>query len=698
MRFTKQQRAVIEHRHGHARVSAVAGSGKTATLVARVLRLLESGIEPRRILVLMFNVSARQDFAQRLGDAAAGRYQPLPEIRTFHSLGLRITRSCVQRGVLPDYRLVTEEWRLRNAAQAAVSVAMSNESPSKEQVEAFVSFIDRVKADLIEPIELLRTLGLSEQKTHFANAYQLFEKQRQQDRVRYYADLIYEPVLALRRDPMVADWLANHMDHILLDEYQDINEAQQQLVKAIAGSRAQVMAVGDVDQCVYEWRGARPDYIVERFFQDFPKAVRYALNRSFRFGHRLSLLANHAIQHNQRRDDQICLSAPSTPDTQIAHFEETADPHPVLPILARWLEHGGQLSQTAILLRLYSMAVPIELALLHHRIAYRLEGHATLFQCPEIRSLIGHLRLATGTLFNVPDAADLLEAMLTVPQLGFKRQQIRPLAQTMQKSPSQLARRLTDAIDPDIHPFQKKRLEQRLQLWAALPRTSTRKPAWKILAEVVEHSAWNEFFRWANPTRELAEEKIQMCQSFIAFARASGHPAGDFLALIEDLQSHDQGARAETVLMTSIHRAKGLEWPLVILPGLAEGSFPYYQELDEAAPVEDERRLFYVGCTRAQQRLCLLHPRDPRYQAFEAAGYERLPAPSRCIASRFLYEARFALCNAAATALASDAAPNRAFYHPASANRYLAALGSALRIKKKTNEKEGIAKSAQKSS
>ncbi len=224
--LTEEQLAVVHHAAGHARVSAVAGSGKTATLVARVLHLLDQGGDPRRILVLMFNVSAREDFAKRLERSANGRYGMLPEVRTFHSLGLRITRSCTQRGVLPPYRLVTEEWHLRDAARAALEQALSMEGItkprellSKERIENLITFIGLVKANVVPARDLLKRLDRGQDDGHYERAYDLFERQRRQQGVRYYADLIHEPVMALRRDPSIADWLADHMEHICLDEY-----------------------------------------------------------------------------------------------------------------------------------------------------------------------------------------------------------------------------------------------------------------------------------------------------------------------------------------------------------------------------------------------------------------------------------------------------------------------------------------------
>ncbi len=685
--LTEEQLAVVHHAAGHARVSAVAGSGKTATLVARVLRLLDQGVDPRRILVLMFNVSAREDFARRLEWSANGRYRVLPEVRTFHSLGLRITRSCVQRGVLPPCRLVTEEWRLRDAARAALEQALklegiteSGELLSKERIENFIAFIDLVKADVVPAGDLLERLDFGQDVGHYKQAYGLFEQQRRQQEVRYYADLIHEPVMALRRDPSIADWLADHMEHICLDEYQDINEAQQQLVKALAGWRARVMAVGDVDQCVYEWRGARPEFMIDRFFSDFPDTTRYQLSHSFRFGHRLSLLADHAIARNQRRDDQLCLSAHGAPNTRVGRQVEAPGRQPLVEILDHWTGSGRHLSEAAVLVRLYSMSVPLELALLRRGIPYRLQGHDTLFRCPEIRSLLGHLQLAAGTLFAAGDAGVTIETMLRVPQLGFKKAQIQHIAEELLTHPEQSADVLQGLMTDTMGPGQRGRISRRTLLWAALPRLGDKANAWRVLQRVIEESELYEFFHWSSPTPDQTEERIQVCNSFLAFAREGDHSVADFLQLVAEMSAQTDSQGREALLITSIHRAKGLEWPLVILPGLAEGRFPYYRDADDADPVEDERRLFYVGCTRAQERLCLLHPLDPDYERQDTALGEHIPPPEQCSASRFLYEARVTLSDRVGAALDSGSKVALSAQTPALVNRYLAAIGSTLRV------------------
>jgi len=699
--LTEEQLAIVHHGDGHARVSAVAGSGKTATLVARVVHLLDQGIEARRILVLMFNVSARRDFADRLVRAAAGPYRGLPEVRTFHSLGYRITQSCVARGFLPRRRLVTEDWQLKDSARAALAQALEDGGLDHrenlltgEQVEAFVNFIGLVKANVLSAPDTLRSLERAEGTAHFAAAFSLFEAQRRDAGMRFYADLIHEPVMAMRVNPTVGAWLANHVDHIVLDEYQDINEAQQQLVQVIAGRRARVMAVGDVDQCVYEWRGAHPEFMTDRFFEDFPGAARYKLTHTFRYGHRLSLAVNHLIAHNRCRDDHLCLSATGTPDTRVEHWEEDEDTHPVVPILADWTAAGRRLTEAAALVRLYSMSVPVELALLRHNIPYRLEGHETLFRCAEIRSLLGHLRLASGTLFADAQARTTVETMLAVPQLGFKKHRIREIVESVLRRPERPHEVLQDLMTDDMSLRHRDRIAARTALWGDLLGMGGDGRAWQVVQQVIRRSDLYDYFRWSSPTREAAADKVQMCESFVVFAREANQTVSEFLETVRrmaaqaDASVNGQRDR-DAMLITSIHRAKGLEWPLVVLPGLEEGRFPYYLEMEEGAFVEDERRLFYVGCTRAKERLALCHPADPRFAEHAAAGGGQVPPPQECSVSRFLSEARLELANRVADALYGMGEANPTAVAPDLANRYLKAVAADLRVQPVPSRKGG---------
>ncbi|MCI5212352.1 MAG: ATP-dependent helicase, partial [Candidatus Electrothrix sp. ATG2] len=336
MHLTREQEKIIRHDNGHARVSAVAGSGKTTAMIGRVGHLLRQGFAADKILVLMFNRSARAVFTERLHQSLQGTDLRPPAVRTFHSLGLRLVDSFTARQYLPRYRLVTEEFQLEKLAREAVKqhtaeVDGEESWASKEGIEGFLLFLGMVKSDVAAPQKIFAACGFEEQLSYYIGAYNVFETLRKKTGLRFYQDLIHEPVMAIQQHEELANWVANHVDHIIVDEYQDINEVQQQLLIHIAGQRAQVMVVGDVDQCIYEWRGAKPEYIVSRFACDFPQPTSYPLSYSFRYGHRLALAANHLISNNRLRDRKLCLAWTENPDTRITTLPEK-EHHPIVGV------------------------------------------------------------------------------------------------------------------------------------------------------------------------------------------------------------------------------------------------------------------------------------------------------------------------------------------------------------------------------
>ncbi len=654
MRLTGEQEDIIRHSSGHARVSAVAGSGKTTAMIGRVGHLLRQGIAPDKILVLMFNRSARVVFAERLHRSLQGTGLRPPSVRTFHSLGLRLVESFTAKQHLPRYQLVTEEFQLERLAREAMkkyaTKADGDESwSSKEGIEGFQLFIAMVKADVAAPQEVFAACGFEEQLSYYIGAYKTFESLRKATQVRFYQDLIHEPVMAMQQQQELADWVADNVDHIIVDEYQDINEVQQQLLVRIAGQRAQVMVVGDVDQCIYEWRGAKPEYIVSRFARDFPRPTTYTLSYSFRYGHRLALAANHLIANNRLRDRKLCLAWPQNPDTRITCLPE-GEVHPLVEIITDWQGAKRRLDEAAVLVRIYAQTVPVELALLEHNIPYRLVGSEAVFSCTEISALLGYLRLCQGSLQEAEGQGAGLStilAMLTNPHLWLKKDRLHALAQEILKKPGSAGALIEQYADEASSPYLASRMLDLADVWRKIRKKSSKTRAVTVLNTLVEETGLYDHFLYASRP-PVAENKIKTCQSFVRFARNTGLSVNDFLDEIERLAAKGTGkgfvGEQDSLLITSIHRAKGLEWPLVILPGLEEGAVPFRQEKgqQEAEDIEDERRLFYVGMTRAKEELCLLYPQDRRLERRKKAGDSRSPVTTdkgSSLASCFLYEA-----------------------------------------------------------
>jgi DNA helicase II / ATP-dependent DNA helicase PcrA len=660
VKLTNEQLQIINHSGGHARVSAVAGSGKTTTMVARVGKLLQQGVNENRIMVLMFNKSARDSFAQAMQDRLGSLAPHLPEVRTFHSLGMRLVNSFTRRGALPPYTLVTEEYIQEKLARQVANEVYREEQDGDgwlagDEVEEFLAFIDRVKSTVNGAAEVFNKLGFSARYSYFIGAYELFEKVRKERKIRFYADLIHEPLMAMLADSELGEWVTDRVDHIIVDEYQDINEAQQQLLRILAGSRARVMVVGDVDQCIYEWRGARPEYITTRFQVDFPSPDNYQLSYTFRYGHQLSLAANHLISGNRKRDQKLCISHETTVNTVITCLEEQKK-HPAITFLSNWQAQGRSLREAVVLVRLFAQSVPVELALLEAGIPYRLEGNAQVFDCSEVLALTGYLKLVLGTMVEDDQQSreKMLTAMLSQPHLGIKREDMVLLVQSIAENPDAAVELLRNWSDSDLPSFIRKRFEETAGNWRWLLDSSSSGRADILLKRIVEKLKLYDFYHNFSARSATAENRVKTCQAFIDFASSGNLSVQQLLEKIKEFQSVDADPAAETLLITSVHRAKGLEWPLVILPGLEEGAFPFYREREgKMDDLEDERRLFYVAITRAIEQVVCIHPMDADLKRCIEQHCGKIPR-EMVRASRFLYEANPGLSVCLGEILAQD--------------------------------------------
>jgi DNA helicase-2/ATP-dependent DNA helicase PcrA len=703
MNLTDEQLSIVNHSGGHARVSAVAGSGKTTTMVARVGQLLQQGTSANLVMVLMFNKSARDSFVQSMQNRLSSSAGQLPEVRTFHSLGMRLIKSFTKRGALPAYNLVTEAYVQEKLARQVANEVYRLEQGSDgwlagDEIEEFLAFIDRVKSTITVAAQVFKKLGLSSRYSYFIGAYELFEKARKQRKIRFYADLIHEPLMAMLVDPELASWVTDRVDHIIVDEYQDINEAQQQLLKILAGVRAKVMVVGDVDQCIYEWRGARPEYITTRFQMDFPNPGNYQLSYTFRYGHQLSLAANHLIAGNSKRDQKLCISHDSTEKTVITCLEEQKK-HPALSILDKWRERDRSLKEAVVLVRLFAQSVPVELALLEAGIPYRLEGNAQVFDCPEVLALTGYLKLALGTIGDDDHEIQeqLITAMLSQPHLGIKREEMVLLVQSIVATPQSAVELLRNWSGSELPPFIRKRFEETAGNWRWLADCSSAGRADVLLKRIVQKLKLYDFYHNFSARSATAENRVKTCQAFIDFAATQNLSVGQLLEKITEFKTAGVEPGSEALLITSVHRSKGLEWPLVILPGLEEGSFPFYR--DRASGVddlEDERRLFYVAMTRAIEQVVCIHPIDADLKRCIVKCCGKIPRET-VRASRFLYEANPGLSGCLGEMLSQNNVDRTVTADDTTiAKQYLEAVGVKLKLVEELKEDKVLEKPSQK--
>lgn len=602
MKLTAEQQAVVHHREGHARVAAVAGAGKTTTMAARVLHLLGSGVSPKRMLVLMFNRSAKDDFQRRLASMAPAG-QPLPDVRTFHSLGHRLTQSLCRWGALAPRRLLSAEWQMeRLLRQASLNVLAGqvdrrDAALEGDRLEALAHFCGLVKAEMLPAATLYERLNYEPDTDYFPTAFEEAERLLHAEGVMTYADLLYRPLQALEADATLRKRVEGFLDHVIVDEYQDINTVQQRLLAVLAGPSANVMAVGDANQCIYEWRGARPDTMLENFTATFGKATDYPLSMTFRHGHALALTANHAIMANQRRPDQLCLAEAGNPDTRVTVGQGS---RLLLDALMDWQAQGRALSDASLLVRSWALSVPFQLALLQAGIPFRLlREDRFVFRLPLVQALAGYLKLSRRPeLLHDPEQLLLL---LSQPTPFVARERLQRLA--YQLATTQQWPERHEPVLAALKPLQRRTLKKRWELLCELPKLSAWPPA-KLLGHVVEAIDAEKTLKRAAARRDKGEEDVRLLDVLIEQAESVQDPDA-FIELLERPVENQAGG----VLVSTVHGAKGLEWPLVAVAGVNEEDFPHYSRdnpLNDER-LEEERRLFYVAITRAKEQLLVLH-------------------------------------------------------------------------------------------
>lgn len=650
MSYTSEQERVIEHEGGHAIVAAVAGSGKTHTMVGRIAHQLAGGVSAKRILVLMFNKSAQEDFTGRLSGVCATKGLRPAEVLTFHAFGLRLANRMVEQGLLEPAQLQTEGYALRKMARGVLEKVNAESSEddqldlSFEVVTEFLDTIDILKGELYPTADRRWEHTVRNTDERFVRGFHIFEAMRRDMQMRTFADMIFDPVMAALDNPQIERFISGRYDHVIVDEFQDVNEAQMTLLRMLAGQRASVMAVGDEDQCIYAWRGAKPDYMTRLFQKEFPNSTRYALSRTFRYGHKLSLAANFVISRNKNRTEKLCISGTRT-DTELdVRLVRSSVGEEVLKMVREWRGGGRQYSEAAILVREYAHSTSTEIALLQNKIPYRLVGASPFFDRAEVLGLRAYLQLAAGGLqyTETPQRRmRLVSALLTTPTLYLRKDAISTLSEAIAEAPEQLCETAETWFKADSRslPFSRDRRLKAVETWRWVMNVGPKLRAADFLLEVMSRTNLRKDIEKNVPDPREAAEKLRMLDQIVVLAKERRESPAAFAAFLDRLTAEysDAAADSDRILITSCHRAKGLEWPMVILPELADGSFPVLRTGWTEQDLEDERRLFYVAATRAIERLALLAPMDPRLLAASSKG--AATAPDAPVASRFLYEA-----------------------------------------------------------
>jgi len=654
-RYTSEQVRVIEHDGGHAVVAAVAGSGKTETLIGRVRHLLRHHT-PDQIAVVMFNRDAAQSFRNRFEKAVRGQ---APEIRTFNSMGNRIVNRFIQIGLLRDARIEEKDYRRTKIAKDAFTSVFKklngdDETPDKDLIDAFITFLLLVKSDTRSAEEVFEAGKYQKAAAGFAEAFHLFEKERSKQKIRFFEDQIYDPVKLMLRNPETQRYVSDKVDHLIVDEAQDMNGIQIALLRMLAGTRAKVMLVGDEDQAIYDWRGSKPDYLTRGFEKDFTQAVRYTLPHTFRFGHMLSLAASQVITRNANRNPKISISADATPRTRIHCLPLALGVSGLGDHIKAVVDEGTPPDEIAVLVRTYSLSVSLELELHHHSIPYFVYGRPPLTRIPEISALVGVLQLASGRWKELgEDEANFsIRSLLQRPALYLDKVATDKVVQEASSHPEKLCAAIRSVITPQTKPFHADQIRDRADLLDIIATaTAPDAKVMDVLDLYLSGTNFEKSIEKQSPTAEMAEAILANVAAFKLIASRHEGTIAEFLDEIDPLidSSKTEPPDEPHVWIGSIHRAKGAQWPHVFVPGLAARAFP--RDNLEHEQVEAERRLFYVAITRASEQLFLAHPTDPDFKEFCESIYSDKAVSGMSPVSPFLWEMDLALAKHASDAV-----------------------------------------------
>lgn len=654
---TDEQVAVIEHEGSHALVNAVAGAGKSSTLVEHIARRVQLGADPRRIVAIQYNKAAQLSMQRKLKDRLEGI--DAPQARTFHSIGNAMLKRLVEVGAMPAAKFESDpsvyaDLQRRALRQAWKNAYGSDAYPSQDQIEGFSQFVTRVKADIRPASDVFRTAGYNIDCQPYIASIQVLDHLAAERKVYFFDDMLANTYSCLLAQPGLWSLFRDRLELVAVDEFQDINPVQYALLFGIVGSRAECMAIGDPDQAIYRFRGSDPAFINEHFVRDYEGTRVYRLTNTFRYGHETALLANHVITNNTQRDNKISVAAPGNPDTRVIHLpQKPGEPSGLITHLEPAFRDGS-LRHHAVLVRYYSQSVPYEIELAAAGIPFHVYGREPLALIPEIACLIGAMSLAED-YWVIPNALQerFLSAMVHAPSIFATKEVLRAAGIAMANAMahgqpiSEGLFNLASSANIDNTRL-RERLRDRANVIRLMEAGGLRgKPPSKVIEAYLNFTSFRQHLASSAASDAQAAEIEQNLNAFLNMA-SSFASTTELLDVLGPLAGHEQNKppQGDHLAILSMHRSKGLEWHKVYLPGWSALTFPRQHE-----EIEEERRLAYVAITRAVDELVLMYPDDPTLDATNRVLHELPEKGASMSASKFLYEAEIGLSAAAADAI-----------------------------------------------
>ena len=598
-----RQREAVELTEGPLLITAGAGSGKTKVLTCRIAHLLEKGVSPYRILAITFTNKAAKEMRERV-EKLVGVQAEHMWLSTFHSFCAKLLRFEIDGhfGYTRNFTIYDASDQLTLIKDCLKQVNLDDKQFPPRSV---LGTISSAKNAMQDAQAFSRQAGdFYEQKV--AEVYGLYEKKLQENNAMDFDDLLRLAVMLLKEHDDIREKYQDRFQYILVDEYQDTNHAQYALTRMLAGKWRNICVVGDADQSIYAWRGADIRNIID-FTRDYPDAASIKLEQNYRSTKTILKAANSVIDNNESRPKKN-LWTENPAGNKIIHYHAQTE-HDEADYVAGVIYNRHEIGKEpygdmAILFRTNSQSRVLEEKLMRYAIPYTMVGGTKFYDRKEIKDVLAYLRL----LYNPEDSLSLTR-IINVPKRNIGATTLEHLADYAEANDMSLFDALSSTEDLKITSRARKSMEEFSVIMFELLNHVDEWDVLTLIEEVIKQTGYGDMLDKDAEHDPQGQSRKENVGEFLSVAKdyMDSNPEGnlqDFLenvALVSDVDEFES-SESKVTLMT-LHAAKGLEFPVVFLVGLDEGLFPHSRTLMDTAQIEEERRLAYVGITRAERQL-----------------------------------------------------------------------------------------------
>ena len=622
-----QQREAVSCTEGPLLILAGAGSGKTRVITHRIAHIIASRhVPPSAILAVTFTNKAAGEMRERVRSLLAD--MPLdsePRVSTFHSFCGRLLRTDgeplarIRPGFTRRFSIYDDDDQLAIVKSAYRSLGL--EEKEFMQYRSVLARISHAKNTSQSPADLYKQ-SVNKETEALAAVFEEYEKALRNSNALDFDDLLLEAVRLLRHDEATRQAWNRRLSYLLVDEYQDTNRSQYELMRLLSEEHRNVCVVGDEDQSIYSWRGADIRNILD-FERDYPKARVIRLEQNYRSTKNILAAASRVVENNkERKGKKLWTDAPAGDLLGIyAGFDAENEALFVADTIEKHLAANPD-DHVAVLYRTNFQSRQIEEALRRYERAYKVVGGFSFYQRAEIRDTLAYLRLSVSTT----DSTSLLR-IINTPARGIGRTTV----EQIERFAREHGRSLWDSIqgvidDRGLSTRSQSSLVLFRNLMQDISLVASSSPVPDVIRFVLDRTGYRKMLEQERtPESEARVENLDELISAAAEAQARGESLSDFIdhaALVAEADSYDE--RAPVTLMT-LHNAKGLEFPVVFMTGMELGLFPHSRSMNSEQALEEERRLCYVGMTRARRRLILTFA---RYRRRYGGGEQERSTPS----------------------------------------------------------------------